>query len=491
MWVAISILLLAFAFQGARGIWEPDEGFYTNVAVGMVNSGDWLIPRLNGRPFLDKPPLVYWSMAAAMKIGGVNEWSARAPHALWFAGTALLLGALAARWWGRRAGWITALVYALSLAPFVAANVVTPDTPLAFAVALAYLFYARLEEESATRSRWIWGALLGLAVGLGALAKGPAMLMFVAPMVVHRFIDRRSWRGPFESATLIAAVVALIVLLPWYFAVVSSLPGAGQYILDNQIVGRLVTAEYARNSGPWDGFKVYLPTLILGSLPWSAIWLWGWIRSRVGRESVDAVPRLRSTRRLLLRLWFWLPLGVLLVARSRLPLYALPLFGPLALITAYHLDRVLTRSRNSKLRTWFVVGAVWAIVLVGIKVAAVYYPNPDDSRRVAHRLRQLDVRPGQLVVTVDTHRNGLAFYGYERLKEVTMSAHPYPFYALPESLASEVRRISAGDEAPVLVVKSRSVENVVAMLEDAGIPIRQRPLIDELVLLNVGSPPVR
>ncbi len=66
--VAVLVGLLGFGFQGSRGVWEPDEGFYSNVAVGMLDQGDGLTPRLNGEPFLDKPPLVYWGAAAGMLV---------------------------------------------------------------------------------------------------------------------------------------------------------------------------------------------------------------------------------------------------------------------------------------------------------------------------------------------------------------------------------------------------------------------------------------
>ena len=82
-WGRIAVLLLlAFAFQGTRGLWEPDEGFYANAALGMIDSGDYLVPRLNGAPFLDKPPLIYWLQAAGVRLLGRSEWGLRLGHAL-------------------------------------------------------------------------------------------------------------------------------------------------------------------------------------------------------------------------------------------------------------------------------------------------------------------------------------------------------------------------------------------------------------------------
>ena len=84
-------LLLGLAFQGSRGLWEPDEGRNVNIALGMLQTSDWLVPRLNGEPYLDKPPLHYWTVAAGMALFGRNEWGAPAGQALLFALTVVLV----------------------------------------------------------------------------------------------------------------------------------------------------------------------------------------------------------------------------------------------------------------------------------------------------------------------------------------------------------------------------------------------------------------
>jgi len=58
--LVFALFVLAFAFQGSRGVWEPDEGVYASTALSMFETGDLLIPRLNDNPFLQKPPLAYW-----------------------------------------------------------------------------------------------------------------------------------------------------------------------------------------------------------------------------------------------------------------------------------------------------------------------------------------------------------------------------------------------------------------------------------------------
>src|SRR5687768_9731975 len=81
--IAALALLLAFGFLGSRGIWDPDEGRYTNVALNMLDSGDWLNPRRNHEVgHWTKPPLTYWAIAASVGVFGKNPWAARLPAAL-------------------------------------------------------------------------------------------------------------------------------------------------------------------------------------------------------------------------------------------------------------------------------------------------------------------------------------------------------------------------------------------------------------------------
>ena len=67
LWIALLSTTLALAFLGARGMWDPDEGRYTNVALNMLDSGDWLNPRRSHEVcYWTKPPLTYWAIAASM-----------------------------------------------------------------------------------------------------------------------------------------------------------------------------------------------------------------------------------------------------------------------------------------------------------------------------------------------------------------------------------------------------------------------------------------
>lgn len=84
VWSIVLVVVSTFAFQGSRGIYSPDEGYYACVAQAMRETGDYWVPRLNGVPWLDKPPLNQWGIALGLSLLGENEWGARLFHAVSF-----------------------------------------------------------------------------------------------------------------------------------------------------------------------------------------------------------------------------------------------------------------------------------------------------------------------------------------------------------------------------------------------------------------------
>jgi len=466
-WGRIAVLLLlAFAFQGTRGLWEPDEGFYANAALGMIDSGDYLVPRLNGAPFLDKPPLIYWLQAAGVRLLGRSEWGLRLGHALLFAASALLVGATA-----RRASPVAvvdaSLLYATLPLAFIAANVLTPDTPLAFGLALALYGLARLETRSAHESSRLGWMLAGLGFAVALLAKGPAALPFAAAALVHRALggrllatlsDRWAWAG---------VGLALAPAVAWYSAIVLRLPGAGDYLLDQQVIGRLVSTHLERNAGWTGALRVYLPTLLVGLAPWALYSARHLRRSlpRAWQERHAGTPSRQVE--LLLALWTLLPLAAFFAASSRLPLYLLPLAAPVAVLAhlALAAESPVPRDRSQALTRGLLVAA---LSLFAVKAGASYLHDYRDSRGMAEELAAILPPSIHRVVSIDVNRNGLALYREGGIEWVTKDPTPYPFYSPLETFAEEMAEIAACPRNHALIVAPRDVEEVLSALTRAG-----------------------
>jgi hypothetical protein len=123
----------------------------------------------------------------------------------------------------------------------------------------------------------------------------------------------------------------VLLALPWYLAVVHGNPGLLHYFIGDEVYNRIATDEFGRH-GEWYGWlQVYAPTLLLGTMPWTPV-LWRWARGLPADLRRWRKPETRAgdAAGLLLALWVLLPLLVFCLARSRLPLYLLPLFLPLS-----------------------------------------------------------------------------------------------------------------------------------------------------------------
>jgi 4-amino-4-deoxy-L-arabinose transferase len=264
-------LLLGFGFQGSRGIWQPDEGYYVSTAVTMLARGELLIPYLGEEVFLDKPPMMYWGIIGGIKLFGHNEFGARAFNALCFLGTILTVGFLGSCLFRTKRDAVAAsFIYATMVLPFGAANFVTADTPLVLWTTLAALFFWKSVDPRERRTIG-WKLLLCGSIGLGFLAKGPAALIPCEGMFVFLAVRCQATRYFLTPLAVLGVLIFCAVGLGWYMYVALEVSGAASYFIDNEVWGRLVSDKYNRNPGV-TGALIYVPVLVFGSLPWSAIW---------------------------------------------------------------------------------------------------------------------------------------------------------------------------------------------------------------------------
>jgi 4-amino-4-deoxy-L-arabinose transferase len=429
----LAVVAFTLALQGARSLWEPDEGRYVNVALEMIASGDWMTPRLHHQvPHYSKPPLTYWTIAASLETFGHTEWAARLPGALAFAGTILLV-AWSARRLAPGAEVTAAVVYATSLLPFVAANIVSTDTLLAFTATLGVAGFVELAfgDGSPRLARaMLWGGF-----GLAFLTKGPPGLLPLAALLVFAARDGRSWRGARRLASLPSLALFAALAFTWYLHEIAHRPDLLRYLLGAEVMARVGSPEFDRNAGLRGLIRIYVPVAVAAMLPW---WPLALLRGRRRRASAPAPrgPRAREER--LLLLWLLLPLTVFVIAQSRLPLYLLPLAAPAALLLARRLGPFPVTRRE--------LAAVLslAVVLIGLKGLSARYPSDRDGRRFASDLlAQLPYSPGEVLFVETRPRYTLSFYLGCEVEEVDLASVQLlprrPSYRpLEEPLASEL-----------------------------------------------------
>ena len=377
--IALLAIALALLFLGQRGIWDPDEGRYTNVALNMLDSGNWIEPyRSQEIGHWTKPPLTYWAIASSVAAFGHNAWAARLPAALSYL-LCVWLAWRVARRLEPRSHHQAALIYATMLFPIGAAQLITTDYVLAACETLAMWGFveARFGDQRQA-GRWI--ALMWAGFALAFLAKGPPGLLPLLAVVA--FDLARPGRSRPRILQWQGILLFLAIALPWYVAVIMRNPGLLQYFLGNEVVGRVTTNEFGRH-GEWYGWlQIYLPTLLVGSLPWTPALL-RWTRALPGhvRSWRTRDGRSRDSAQMLLALWLLLPLLVFCVSRSRLPLYILPLFVPLAVLAAGQRER---EGKDSPSWRWLLL---WAVAALALQFAAARWQTHKNASAWADAIR--------------------------------------------------------------------------------------------------------
>ena len=187
-WVAAMTLLLALL--AGVGIFsrlnypliDPDETRYAQIALEMYETHDFVVPKLFGKAYLDKPPLLYWATAASYTLFGVSEWTARFPNALAAFCTVLIVFLLGRRLVGDRAAWLGAAMLMLCTAFAISSRFLLMDGLLTTATTTA-LLSAGCAWQSRHRAA-MWRFVAGVALAMGVLTKGPvAPVLFAPPML--------------------------------------------------------------------------------------------------------------------------------------------------------------------------------------------------------------------------------------------------------------------------------------------------------------------
>jgi 4-amino-4-deoxy-L-arabinose transferase-like glycosyltransferase len=269
----VSAVLLAALQLWLRPLLPVDETRYLSVAWEMWWRGDSLVPYLNGEPYSHKPPLLFWLVHGVWALSGVSELAARLLPVLLSLLALWLSAVLAGRLWPGQAATVTTLVPWLLLGALFWNNFFTLfqfDLLLVISALLAWL--GVLEALRAPLRGW---SLVGAAIGLGILAKGPVILVPTLPAVLlapwwARHSRPNSWLAWYGGG-LCALLLAAGIALSW--AVPAAMAGGEAYrqaIFWGQSAGRIVSSF--AHPGPWWSYLLWLPLMWLPWALWPQLW---------------------------------------------------------------------------------------------------------------------------------------------------------------------------------------------------------------------------
>jgi len=349
----------------------PDEPRYTRVAVEMHRRGDWIVPTLQGQPWLEKPALYYWMAGAAFSLFGETETAARLPSVIAAVVLTGLTALVGARLYGAGAGLHAGFIAGTCLLTFAYGRAAAMDMLLAATVTAAIgLVGLRLLGIAGPMAVTAAGACAGVAL----LAKGPlgALLpTLVALAYLAAARDRAdAWRR-IASRVPFAVVALLIVAGPWYAAI---LRAQGRAFVDTFLLNHNVarfTSTVHNHPGP---IIYYVPVLLAGLYMWSGLTLPGLASLR---------PRANSD--LFILCWLAAPLVFFSAAAAKLPGYILPCVPPLAIAAGRAADRLVQGDRPG------IAGR--AVGLLTVALGAVAAASPLALRQMGEPLWTVVIPP--------------------------------------------------------------------------------------------------
>lgn len=325
--ILVSIAAL-WIMRADHPLWPPDEGRYGSVSMHVAQGEGWIVPQIDGRPHLTKPPLTYWAQATCLRLLGHRELAVRMPSLAASSLTILLLLYAGWRIGGPMVGVIAAALMAV-MPMHIGINwlaITDPMLSLFWFATLVGGFFA-VQDNSGR-----WRAVMWTAVALAMMVKGPLALVPVGVLLIWLLISRRRkmvWR----LGIPIGLPASLLPIAVWVAAVIRTCPEAIDIWL-HETVGRSV----GQGDHP-EPLWYYLPIFLVGLFPATGMMtIPGW------NLSIPATwRRLRDGDPMCLwALAVVLPLLMFTFIAGKLPTYLLPTAPPMALATAFMLKGWLT-----------------------------------------------------------------------------------------------------------------------------------------------------
>jgi 4-amino-4-deoxy-L-arabinose transferase-like glycosyltransferase len=362
-WVGICWIVV-FWRLGYSSLLDPDEAHYAEMTREMLHSGSWLVPLLNGQPFIDKPVLFHWLQGASVALLGESEFAARVPSAI----AAIVLFAITRYTgtvlFGAEVGEWGAIMFATVPATFALASIGLFDMVFAtflFGGVACLLVAAR---EGRPHVENVGYVLLAFAV----MTKGPVALLLVGLFIVAASVAGSDTRQRITALHWKAGLCFVVLAASPWFVWMQARFGE-QFVNGYLLAGNLwYFTQPEVFSGRAVSHTFYARVFASAFFPWSAI--------VIGR-GVDLIRGFRSGMRLetdekLLWIWTIVIVGFFSAARFKLDHYIFPAAPSCCLLAAYAWRRASQRLDASHLGTHVSVFVVAAVLIVGGAFSSVY-----------------------------------------------------------------------------------------------------------------------
>jgi 4-amino-4-deoxy-L-arabinose transferase len=339
---------------GGRPMLTPDEFRYGEIPREMIESGNWIVPKLIGVRYFEKPVLGYWLNAASIMLFGENSFAVRFPSALTTGLAALLLFFLILK--VRKDPEEALLAAGLFLTfgmVFGVGTFAVLDAPTMFFVSGTLVsFYLGCEQE-----KWGWSkagylAAAGIFAGLAFLTKGFLAFAVPAITVVPYLLWTKRWKQIF-ILPWIPLAFTLIISLPWAVMIHQQAPKFWSYFFWDEHIKRFIDNAGTHHPEP---FYFFIPLLLAGAMPLILFIPSAFVGFKKHFSSLTDDKLVKFSI-----CWFVFPFLFFSACQGKLPTYILPCFMPFAILFSRGL---LEYFRGNNVKIFDVTAKVIMILLI-------------------------------------------------------------------------------------------------------------------------------
>jgi 4-amino-4-deoxy-L-arabinose transferase-like glycosyltransferase len=489
--VAAGLYLLRL---GQAPFLDPPEGFHAEVARSIVAFGDWVRLQVDGIPYFDKPPVLYWLMALSFSVAGPTELAARIWPALAAVGIAAVTARLGLVLGSARLGMLAGLMVVANLGMYLYGRLVKPDLPFILCLVLAYAGFAVAYRGGGRRALALFYASLGVAT----LTKD--ILGAIGPLLIVALFFLLTRERPVAPWVPWWGILLLLVIAgPWYAAVEWHNRGFLWYtIVDNHVLNVARQRVFPDEDVPL-GALPFLGVTFLAFLPWALAAPHAVARA-LRRPWEDAGARLW----VLIALWPLVVVGVFTLSPFKLPHYGLPAFPALALLVARVWDESIEAAPGALAPRALIVPlvVVFALAALAMGLAALdRLPLPAGAmgnvdlvtRNLAARGQASSAAP--LAVYVPVLRSSAVVFGAAAVILAWAAWSRRPALAVWTSLAATLAFLPLAGDGMTQFAQSRSTrpiaEALAIRLRPADDVIHEGPLENSASVLLFIDRPVR
>jgi hypothetical protein len=354
----IFILFFYYYGLGTYGLLNNNEGLYAEIPREMLSTGQYIIPHLNGLPYIEKPPLLYWLISFSYKVFGISETTARLIPATAGFGLTLIVYFFARKVTNTSIARLAVLILSTMGGMIVFSRMVFFDVLLTFFLSAALLSFFRWYQTC----RRINLTLFYFFLALATLTKGFVALGLVTLVIFIFWVTLKDKKFSFKKALDPWGIsIFLLVCAPWHIAAIIQEKEFFWFYFINEHLLRFLGLRIPKDyyHGPW---YYYLPRLFLTVLPWSFM-------------APIFFKRTPLYRHLLCFLWSWVFVFFIFfsLSQAKANYYLVTIFPSLAMLCAIKIDVYREEKKIKQMREIF---ALCFLILLPCITLFCFYFSP-------------------------------------------------------------------------------------------------------------------